>query len=135
MRRIVLLSLFAVFVSDASAQRGGGIGRGFGRVGFGRVGRDGFSRGGFHQGQLRGGGIAWLPYGSNYGYNEYVPYYDAGGPFGYPPQPVIMVQQPLPREAHLVIIDYPQPVPRPSAPSEGEPQTFGIVLKDGSTRS
>lgn len=142
MRGIVLLSLFAVLVSDASAQRGGGSGRG------------GIGRGGFQQGQFRGGGFGFnrgparFPYGFDYGYDGYL-YYDAGSPYGYPPQPIIVVQQPPPqpivvvqqpppqppREVHSAIINYPQPAPGGFVPSEGEPQTFGIVLKDGSTRS
>ena len=122
MRRIILLSLFALLVSDANAQHRGGIGHGFGRSGFR------FKR-----------APSVFPYGFGYGLQPY----DVSTPYGYSPQPIIFVQQPPPpaivqpppREVHPVIIDYKQPVPNPSAPSEGEPQPFGIVLKDGSTRS
>src|SRR5207302_5098547 len=65
--------------------------------------------------------------------------YATGPDNGYSPQPnVVIVQPPLapqanvlepPREVHLIIHEYPPPAPTT------EPQTFGIVLKDGSTRS
>jgi hypothetical protein len=126
MRRVFLLSLFTVLVSEASAQRGGGIGRG--------VGRGGFSRGGFQRDRFRGNGFTWLPYGSGYANDGFVPYYDSR-PYEYTPQPNIIVQPPPPREARPVIIEYPQPVPAPASRAEGEPQNFGIVLKDGSTLS
>jgi hypothetical protein len=131
--RIALLILFALLVSDASAQRRGGAGPGFGR--------SGFNRGGARQGQFNRGPFAF-PYGFGYGDDGFLPY-DAGAPYGYSPQPIVIVQQPPPpaivqqppREVHPVITDYVQPAPGPSAPAEGEPQPFGIVLKDGSTRS
>ena len=141
MGRIVLVSLLAVLVTDASAQRGAGIGRGFGRVGFGR--------GGLPQGQFhRNGfgfnrGVAWSGYGFDYGYAEYLPYYDAASAYGHASQPIVIVQQspvqqpppPPPREVHPLIIEFPHLAPGSSAPDDGEHQTFGIVLRDGSTRS
>ena len=139
MRRIILLSLFVLFVSDASAQRGRGGGAG--------SGRGGFSRGGFQQGPFRGGfgrGYGYnrggfFPYGFDYG--DYGSYgfspYNAGAPYGYSPPPYLVVQQPPSpaREANPVVTDYPQPTPEPSASPQAQAQTFGIVLKDGSIRS
>jgi hypothetical protein len=129
MRRIVLIALFALVVSDASAQRRGGIES--------RPG--GFSRGAPRQGRFRG--PSFFPYGFGYGDDGY--FHDDAGPYyGYPPQPVVFVPQPPPqpiveppaREVHPVITDYAPPAPGPSAPSEGETRNFGIVLKDGSVR-
>jgi hypothetical protein len=150
MRRIILLSLFAVLASDASAQRRGGAGQG------------GFSRGGPRRVPFRGNsargfgfnrGLSGYPYGFGYGGFGYGGFDygndgfypdDAGTPYGYPPPPSPLIvrqvppaaiaQQP-PREVHPVIIDYAPLAPVASAPAEGEPQTFGIVLKDGSTRA
>src|ERR1035441_9681970 len=104
MRRIIVMSLFALLVSDASAQHRGGIGLGFGR--------SGFSRGGLRQGQFNRG-ISVFPYGFGYGDYGFLPY-DAGTPYGYSPQPIIIVQQPPPpaivqqppHEPRPVIIDY-----------------------------
>jgi hypothetical protein len=128
MRRIVLLSLFALFVSDASAQRRGGIG----------FRPRGFSRGAPRQSRFRGSSL--FPYGFGYGDDAYFPY-DGGSYYPYSPQPVVVVPQPPPqpiiepppREVRPVITDY-APPPGPSAPSEGETRNFGIVLKDGSVR-
>jgi hypothetical protein len=137
MQRIILLSLFALLASDASAQHRGGVGLGFGR--------SGFSRGGPRQ-ALFNRGPSVFPYGFGYGYgfgdNGFLPY-DVGTAYGYSPQPIIIVMQPPPpafvqqppREARPVIINYAPSAPAPSAPAEGEPQPFGLVLKDGSTRS
>jgi hypothetical protein len=127
----ILLTLFTVLATGASAQHRGGLG----------FGRSGFSRGGPRQGQFNHGPFV-LPYGFGYGDNGFLPY-DVGRPYGYSPQPIFIVLQPPPpaivqqppRETHPVIINYVQPTPAPSAPVEGVPQTFGIVLKDGSTRS
>ncbi len=133
MPRTILLSLFALLVGDASAQYRGGAGFGFGR--------SGFVRSGLRQGQFHRGPFV-IPYGAAYG--DYGLPYDVGAPYGYSPQPiVIVVQQPAPppivqeppREAHSVIINYAQSAPGPAAPAEGEPPTLGIVLKNGSTRS
>jgi hypothetical protein len=127
MRRIILLSLFALLVvGDAGAQRRSGIGGGFGGSGVG------FNRGPYLFHYRSGYG-----YVRGYGYSQY----DAGTAYGYSPQPIVIVQQPAPpaivepppREVHPVIVTYKQP--GPAAPSEGEPQSFGIILKDGSTRS
>ena len=85
----------------------------------------------------RGFGFGWGGYSG-----DFLPY--AIGPDnGYSPQPnVVVVQPPLapqgniqepPREVHLIIHEYPQPG-LTTARANGEPQTFGIVLKDGSTR-
>jgi len=144
MRRIIRLSLFALLVSDAIAQHRGGSGRGFGGSGFAPAGP--------RQGQLPGGGVV-RGFGSNrgpflspygFGYQDGFLPYDAGTAYGYTPQPnIIIVQQPPPppvivqqppRDVLSVIHDYVQPAPSTSAPSEGEPLSFGIVLKDGSTR-
>ena len=135
MRRIVLLSLFALLVAEgASAQRRGEIARGFARGGAGIApgfvpGRAGFNRG-------RG----MLPYVSGYGYALY----DDGASSGYVvQQPVFLLLQPAPppvvepppAPARPVVTDYKWPVAVASAPSADQPQSFGIVLKDGSTLS
>jgi uncharacterized membrane protein len=70
MRRMVLLSLFAILVTDACAQRRGGMGAGVGRGGFG------LSRGRYV-----------IPYGYGYRYEPYA----AGTPYAYAPQPMLLV--------------------------------------------
>jgi hypothetical protein len=136
MRRTILLSLFALLAvsaaMDARAQRRGGAGSGFARRGYG------FSR-------VR----AISPYG--FGYAS-LPY-DSGAAYGYAPQPALFVQQPplfveppappvVEPPVHPVITEYKWPAAgagsSPSASptaSESEPQSFAIVLKDGSTLS
>jgi hypothetical protein len=124
MRRIILLSLLALLVmSDAHAQHRGGIGLGFARGGVGVRNPAGFNRARFV-----------TPYSSGYGFLSY----DAGAPYMYSTQPLVLIQPPAPaivqeppREVHPVTIDY----KRASATSEDELQSFGIVLKDGSTLS
>lgn len=104
MRRMVLLSLFAILVTDACAQRRGGVAPGFGRGGFG------LSRGRYA-----------IPYGYRYGYEPYA----AGTPYAYAPQPMLLVLPPPPpaivkappREVHPVVIDYKQPAPGPATAS------------------
>jgi hypothetical protein len=134
MRRIVLLSLFVLLVSNASAQRRASSGLGFGRSGFGP--------GGSRQSQFRGnvvrgfGLYPGFPYGFGYG-DEFLPF----TPYEYSAQPNFTIVQPPPspafvqppREASSVIHEYVQPVPATSP--QGERPTFGIVLKDGSIRS
>ena len=118
MRRIVLLSLFALLVPHSPAQRGGGGAHSFGRGGFA-----------FHR--ARSPFPSAYPYG--YGYN-YLPY-DTVAPYAYSPQPIFLVPppppaiEPPPREVHPVVTDY----KFPAASGSAEPQTFAIVLKDGST--
>ena len=76
MRRIVLLSLFALLVAgDASAQRRGGIAPGFVRGG-----------GRFNRGRVV------LPYASGYGY----PWYDGDASYGYVAQQPVFVLVPPP---------------------------------------
>jgi hypothetical protein len=104
MRRMVLLSLFAILVTDACAQRRGGMGAGVGRGGFG------LSRGRYA-----------IPYGYGYRYEPYA----AGTPYAYAPQPMLLVLPPPPpaiveappREVHPVVIDYKPPAPVPAAAS------------------
>jgi len=93
-------------------------------------------------------GLSAFPYGYGFGWlddiGDFLPY-DDGIDSGYPPQPnVIVVQQPPPpqmriqqppREVQATVQDYMPPAPRTTAPSDGEPPIFGIVMKDGSTRS
>jgi hypothetical protein len=124
MRRIILLSLLALVVlGDAHAQHRGGIGLGFARGGVGARSPIGFNRARFA-----------TPYSSGYGFLSY----DGGTSYVYPSQPLVLIQPPPtaivqepPREVHPVTIDY----KRAPAPSESELQSFGIVLKDGSTLS
>jgi hypothetical protein len=136
MRRTILLSLFVLLAvnaaNDACAQRRGRAGLGFTRGGFGFRRARAVSPHGF--------GYAYLPY-------------DSGDAYGYAPQQVLFVQQPLlsvqppappvvEPPVHPVVADYKWPAAgaaaSPSAlstTSESEPQAFAIVLKDGSTLS
>ena len=130
MRRTILLGLFALLAAsvanDVCAQRRGG-------AGFGNV------RGGYGFGRGRG----FSPYGLGYGY---VPY-DSGYGSPFAPQPVVFVQPPpvfvepppppvVQAPVHPVVNEYKWPAKETaSAPSDAEPQTFGIVLKDGATLS
>jgi len=145
MRRTILLSLFGLLVviaaNDACAQRRGGGGAGFARGGYGFGGGRGFSP--------RGAGYASPPYGLGYGYSPYD--YDAA--YAYPLQPMILVQQPpvyveqppptaVQAPVHPVVTDYKwsamdmaSSASAASITSETEPQSFGIILKDGSTVS
>jgi hypothetical protein len=154
MRRIVLVSVLALLVTGASAQgRGGGVRGGVhGGIAF----RPAFS-GGHGYGQIPGGhGYGHLPDGSGhrpygygylgggygYGYagDDYVPY-DAGGGYTYPPQPVFVMSPPPPPPviqppARPVLTNYTWPATSEHSPAVApgaEAQTFGIVLKDGST--
>ena len=136
MRRTILFSLIALLAvsaaNDACAQRRGGGGHSF-------AGRsNGFSR-----------ARAFSPYGSGYGYLPY----DYGDAYDYPPQPVLLVQQPplfvqpaapavVQPAGHAVVTEYTWPATTAasspsahSASSESEPQAFAIVLKNGSTLS
>jgi len=162
MRRTILLSLLALFavvsVNEACAQRRGGGGAGFARGGYrfspartfspSRFGygheraRFGYAAYGSGYGAAYGVGYASLPYDSDYVY----PSYDSGAAYPYPPQPVVFVQPPpspvVEPPGHPVITEYNWPAPSkassPSASSttpESEPQTFAIVLKDGSNLS
>ncbi|MGB7264250.1 MAG: hypothetical protein WBC92_01975 [Terracidiphilus sp.] len=154
MRRMFLLSFFALLVvcaaNDACAQRHGGAGVGFARGGFSfsrARGSYGFNRarrasryGYGYANQPYGFGYAALPYDSGY-----LPY-DSDA-YGYSPQPVVLVQQspvivqpPAPPVArpvgHAVITNYTWPAADMApSPSESEPQTFALVLKNGSTIS
>jgi hypothetical protein len=135
MRRTILLSLFALLAvsaaNDACAQRRGGAGPGFARGGYGFNRARAVSPYGF--------GYAYLPYDSGYAYPPYAPQ-----PILFVQQPPPFVQPPAPPVAeppvHPVITEYKWPAAgaasSPSAPpttSEREPQSFAIVLKDGST--
>jgi hypothetical protein len=139
MRRIILLSVFALLMKDAGAQHRSGSGAGSARRSFAPGGAR-------QQGQsaVRGvgfnSGLSVFPYGLGYG-DGYLPY-DPATPYGYslpsnfivvqPPPSTAVVQEP-PRDTPAVVHEYPQPVPGPSA--QGETPTFGIILKDGSVRS
>ncbi len=136
MRRTILLILFAVLAvcaaKPASSQHRGQGGTGFARGGYG------FSR-----------ARAVAPYGFGYAYMPY----DPGPAYDYAPQSPVIVQQPplfvqppappvVQPAGHPVITEYKWPAageastpPFPSTISESEPQTFAIVLKDGSTLS
>ncbi|MGA9673188.1 MAG: hypothetical protein WBQ94_28575 [Terracidiphilus sp.] len=136
MRRTILLSFIALLAvcaaNDACAQYRGGGGPGFGR---------------------RGNGFRRARVVSPYGFGYASPYYDSGDAYGYAPEPVVFVQQPpqfdqaaAPPVArpvgHPVITEYKWPAaraassgPAPLTASEIEAQTFGLVLKDGSTLS
>lgn len=148
MRRIVLVSLFALVVAGASAQGRGGRARG---VAHGGIAFRPAYTGGYGYGQVPGGrsyrhlpyGYGYLGggYGSSYSGDDFA--YDAGGTYAYAPQPIFMLQPPMappvvepPRPAHPVLTNYTWPAA--SAPSaavapEAEAPTFGIVLRDGST--
>lgn len=131
MRRMILVSLFVLLAAGAAqnacAQRRGGAGHGFAR------GRSGFSR-----------ARAVSPYGFG---NAYLPYdYDFDAGYPYAPQPIFSQQPPLidqppapPVAAPLgnpVVTEYKWPAAgAASSPSASEPQSFAIVLKNGSTLS
>jgi len=134
MRRTILLSLFVLLAlsgaNDACAQRRGGGGSGFARGGFSRA----------RAVSPYGYGYAYLPFDSGAAYD------DASQQVLYAQQPPQFVQPPAPpvvRPAgHPVIMEFKWPAATatssPSAPlttSESEAQTFGIVLKNGSTLS
>jgi hypothetical protein len=129
MRRIILLSLFALLISPAPAQRRGGFAPSFVRSPFAS------SRARFPVARALGYG-----YSSGYGYLAgYVPY-DDSVPYAYPPAPVVLMQPPdivvpPPPPAHAVITEYKaSDFASPSlADADAEPQAFTIVLKDGST--
>jgi hypothetical protein len=150
MRRIVLVSLFALLVSGASAQGRGGGARGIARGGI--AFRPAFS-GGHGYGSLpvsRGYGrlpnnYGYLAGGYGYGYagDDTAPY-DAVGGYAYVPQPMYLDPSSAPppaiqvetKPAHPVLTNYTWPVasaPNGAVVAEGQTQTFGIVLKDGST--
>lgn len=144
MRRIVLLSLFVLLVGDAGAQRRGGFAPALGRGGVAlSSGRGGLRPALGRRGSGFGRGRMEYPggYGYGYGYGD-LPYSDSESFVDSPP-PVFLVQppppppvvEPPPREAHPVTTNYTWPGSASSAPPESAPQTFGIVLKDGSTLS
>lgn len=136
MRRMILLGLIALLAvgaaNDACAQRRGGA-------------APSFSRGGNRFNRAR----SVVPYGFGYGY---LPYDDGAGydyapqPLSFDPQPALYVQPPAPPvvrpPGHPVITEYKwsaaevaSSASAPSTTSTLEAQTFGIVLKDGSTLS
>jgi hypothetical protein len=131
MRQTILIGLFALLAvgvaRDAGAQRRGGVRRGFTRSGYGFSHNRPVSRYGF--------GYGYLPYD-----------FDTDYPSEY--QPDLMIQQPyLPVQptaqpvvappVHPVITEYKWPAAdaASSATPESEPQSFAIVLKDGTTLS
>jgi hypothetical protein len=143
MRRTILLSLFVLFTvgaaNHACAQHRGG-----GRPGF-SGGRDNFNHA--RPASPQGFGYTYLSY--DYGY-------DSGAANDYAPQPDIYLQQPpqvepppappappvAPPPVHPVITEYKWPAANasasssvPATTSDAEPQTFAIVLKNGSTLS
>jgi hypothetical protein len=135
MRRTILLSLFALLAAGvahhACGQRRGGGGPGA------TQGGHGFSR-------FRGA--------SRYGFSDaYLPY-DYDGAYSYEPEPVLFVEPPplvvepppAPPAArptgHAVVTEYKWPAAALAASAsptamEPESESFGIVLKDGSTLS
>ncbi|MGA3046552.1 MAG: hypothetical protein ABSD67_08020 [Terracidiphilus sp.] len=133
MRRTILLGSIALLAvglaNDACAQRRGGAGPGFVRRGPGFNHGRGFVPYGF--------GYAGLPYddGAGYDYAPQLVLYDQP-PMFVPPAPAV-VRPP----GHPVITEYKWPAAAASSPSasltasEAEAQTFGLVLKDGSTLS
>lgn len=136
MRRTILLGLFALLAvsvaNDAWAQRRGGAGRGFARGGYGFSRARAVSPFGF--------GYAYLPYdsGGAYGYASQPVFFDQQPPLFVEPPPPPVVQVPV----HPVVKNYEWPAAgaassrtAASTTSESEPQTFAIVLKDGSTLS
>jgi hypothetical protein len=128
MRRIVWVSLFALLATGASAQRQGGVVRGFG--GGGNRFRPAFA------GRRTSG---YLPGGYGYGYLGGGYSSDEAGSSVYAPQPVIWMQpppapavvEPPPPPARPVMTNYKWPAAVPSV-SADDAQTFGIVLKNGS---
>jgi hypothetical protein len=150
MRRTIQFSLSALLAfallavsapHHALAQRRGGGGGGE-RSGGERGGGHSFARGGGH-GFSRP--RVFLPSGFG-GYGD-MPY-DSGSDYSYEPQPAVFIQPPPPAyvppaprvfnsPGHAVITEYKWPNGGlVSAPApESEPQTFSIVLKDGSTLS
>jgi hypothetical protein len=149
MRRIVLVSLFALLVTAASAQGRGGGARGVahGGIAFRPAFTGGHGYGSLPSGRGYGhlsGGYGYLGGGYGYGYSDgdTAPY-DAGG-YAFSPQQVYLdpspapppVIQVAPKPAHPVLTNYTWPAvsaPSAAAAPEAEAQTFGIVLKDGST--
>ncbi len=129
MRRMILLSLFALFAvgaaKDACAQRHGGAGHGFTRNG------NGFSHS--RAGSPYGLGYAYLPdSGAGYGLEPPI-FVSPSSQFIQPPASPVITP-----EMHAVVTEYKWPAAPASSgstPSESEPQAFAIVLKDGSTLS
>jgi hypothetical protein len=132
MRRTIMLCLFAFLavsaVKDACAQRGAGARGGFARGG------DGFRRA--RVVSPFGFGYANLPYDSGDSYAGAPP------PVVFVQPPPVFVQPPDPPVAkppgHPVITEYKWPAESAassaaSRASEAEPQSFALVLKDGST--
>ncbi len=146
MRRTILLSLFALLAlsaaNNACAQRRGQARPGHIRSGsvFNHARRGQIStraRGRHNFNRTRG----FSPYGFGY---AYLPY-DSGPAYASEPQPDISVEQPpqiVPPPAppvveppvHPVFKEYKWPA-KSSTSSQSEPQSFAIVLKDGSTLS
>ena len=136
MRRTVMFSLFTLLAlgvaSDVCAQRRGGA-------------WPGFARGGYNFNRARAF--------SHYGFGSAYQPYDTGAAYGYEPQPVVFVQQPLlvvqppappvvQPPSHPMVTEYKWPAPAAassastsSTTSASEPQPLGIVLKSGSTLS
>lgn len=126
MRRMILVGLIAVAVAgDASAQRRGGFAarvRGYGP--------------GMHRARsfaARGFGYGYLPYG-----------YEADGPYAYAPEPMVQVQpasfappalEPPPPEVHPAVTNYTWNAAAAAAPEGSAAQSFGIVLRNGTTVS
>jgi hypothetical protein len=119
MRRIVLLSLLAVSVHSASAQHhGAAAAHVFARARFAP-----------HSRFTSPYGYAALPYNSDSVYAD-----------SHPPQPASAqlqpaVLEPPPPPVHPIVTNYAWPAPAASVAAEDSPQSFAIVLKDGSTRS
>jgi hypothetical protein len=135
MRRTILFSLCALLAvgmaQDARAQRRGAGGFGFARGGYG-----------FSHARVRqpyGYGSAYLPYDYGDAYS-----YDEPQPMVFVQQPPVIVEPPEPPPVrytgHAVITEYKWPATGSGSSAsatvfEPENQTFGIVLKNGSTLS
>ena len=129
MRRIVLLGLAGLAATSMCAQRHGMMGVGFTRAGS-IPHRTPYV-------PLRGG------YRAGYGYG-YLPYDEGAGYFAYPAPATVVVQppepapvlEPPPREVHPAITEYKQWGAAAVVPAaDGQPQSFGIVMKDGTMRA
>ena len=153
MRHKILLTLFALFVAGAAnhacAQRRGGASFGFAHSGFGHARASSPRRFGRSPYGLRsayqpyGYGYAYLPYGaadSSLAYGDDADDSYSLQPALYVPQPPARVQPPPPPAprppGHAVITEYHWPAAASSSSLSGsEPQSFAIVLKNGSTLS
>lgn len=162
MRRTILLGLSALLIVGAPqflcAQHAGGTGRGEGGHGLPGGSRNFHGDRGFrHDRGLGQSPYGWGGYPYGFGYADLPPYDDSGyddfdNDYSYQPaQPLNYYQQPsqpvqppqhIARQPeHPFVQEYTWPAPAHTSPSpspttsDSEPQTFAIVLKNGSTLS